>query len=327
MKHVRVASLLAAIACALVAPFVAVPRSEADVIERVVAVVNDDAIFLSELREKAAPYLSRAMSAPTEAQRMQAIRQIYTQVLDHLIDQKLVEQAAEEEEITVTDADVTSAIDNVRQQSGLTGQAFWQAVAEQGFGTEEEYRADIRAQLVHFRLLNERMGNRVNITEEDVQQRYDEEVARARRTAHFDAAQILFPIGDHASASEIARVRRAAEAVRDDIEDQDDFEDAMADHGGRELHNLSQGSLDAELEETLMNLEEGEVSPVVRGSRGFFVFLLRARHYASESIPSYESVRMQLYNQMRQDAMQRQETALMEELRRDASIQRLLDEE
>lgn len=322
----RLAVGLALLASVVSASLVVSP-GRADVIERVVAVVNDDAIFLSELRTKAAPYMSRAMGAPTEAQRMQAIRAIYAQVLDHLIDQKLVEQAAEDEEIVITDADVDSAIDNVRQQSGLEEAEFWDAVAEQGFGTQAEYRADIRSQLLHFRLLNARMGARVNITEEDVQQRYDELVAQARRQARFDCAQILFPVAPGASTAELNRARRAAEALRENIEDEADFEDAMPDHGGRELHNLTQGSLDAELEDTLMHLEEGEVSPVVRGTRGFFVFLLRARHYASESVPEYDAVRMTLYNQMRQDAMQHQETALMEELRRQAAIQRMLDEE
>lgn len=326
MRRARVAIGLALLGSVLSLPLAA-SRGRADVIERVVAVVNDDAIFLSELRTKAAPYMSRAMGAPTEAQRLQAIRAIYRQVLDHLIDQHLVDQAAEEEEITVTDADVNSAIDNVRQQSGLETAAFWQAVAEQGFGTEAEYREDIRSQLVHFRLLNARMGARVNITEEDVQQRYDELVAQARRQARFDAAQILFPLPDHASPTEISRARRQAEALREDMESIEDFEDAMPDHGGRELHNLSQGTLDSEIESTLLNLEDGEISPVVQGSRGFFIFLLRARHYASDTVPAYESVRMNIYNEMRQTAMTAQETALMEELRRQASIQRMLDDE
>lgn len=322
--HARIAAGLA-LATAITTLPLAISHGRADIIERVVAVVNDDAIFLSELREKATPYMSRAMGAPTEAQRLQAIRSIYTQVLDHLIDQHLVEQAAEEEEIAVTDADVDSAIDNVRDQSGLDPAAFWEAVAEQGFGTEAEYRADIRSQLIHFRLLNARMGNRVNITEEDVLQRYEETVAQARRQARFDAAQILFPITPGAGAPEINRARHAAESLRASIHDQHDFEDAMPDHGGRELHNLTQGSLDAELEDTLLHLEDGEVSSVVRGTRGFFVFLLRARHYASESVPTYDGQRMAIYNQMRQQAMQHQETALMEELRRGAAIERRLD--
>ena len=62
-----VLALLSMLAAPLAMP------ARADVVERVVAVVNDDAVFLSELRTKAAPYLARAMSLPAR-QRDAAIR-------------------------------------------------------------------------------------------------------------------------------------------------------------------------------------------------------------------------------------------------------------
>ena len=46
--------------------------AKAEVIERVVAVVNEKAIFLSELRRRAAPFLDRIMQAPSQAQQMAA---------------------------------------------------------------------------------------------------------------------------------------------------------------------------------------------------------------------------------------------------------------
>jgi peptidyl-prolyl cis-trans isomerase SurA len=303
----------------------AASTGRAEVIERVVAVVNDDAIFLSEVRQKAAPFVSRAMAAPTEAQRLAAIEQIYCQVLDHLADQRLVEQAAEEGDITVTDADVDRAIQTVREQAGLGVAAFWAAVAEQGFGTQEEYRADIRAQLLHFRVLNERMGSRINITEEDVRRRYDELMAQARRRARFDAAQIMVPLAPTANATQVARARREAEGIRSEIEDEADFEEAFETYDGRELRGLEQGDLDPDLEEALLALEPGQVSGVVRGSRGFFVFMLRSRQLASEEIASYDTIRMDIYNEMRQAAMQHQEETMIEELRRDAAIERRMD--
>ncbi len=299
--------------------------SRADVIERVAAVVNDDAVFLSEVRQKAAPYVARAMSAPTEAQRMAAIEQIYTQVLDHLIDQRLVEQAADEADIVVSDADVDRAIQTVREQAGLSEADFWAAVAEQGFGNETEYRTDIRAQLLHFRVLNERMGSRINITEEDVRRRYDEQLAQARRRARFDAAQIMVPLTPTASPAQVARAQREAEGIRGEIHDQADFERAFETYDGRELRGLEQGDLDPDLEEALLALEPGQVSQVVRGTRGFFVFLLRNRQLASAEIEPYDAVRMEIYNEMRQAAMQHQEETMIEELRRDAAIERRLE--
>jgi peptidyl-prolyl cis-trans isomerase SurA len=296
------------------------------VIERVACVVNDDAIFLSEVRQKAAPFVARAMGAPTEAQRLAAIEQIYSQVLDHLVDQALVAQAAEEADIVVSDADVDRAIETVRTQAQLEEAEFWAAVAEQGFGTQAEYRADIRAQLLHFRVLNERMGSRVNITEEDVRRRYDELMAQARRRASFDAAQIMVPLAPGASPSQVLRAEREAEEIRSAIEGQDDFEEAMEEHAGRELRGLAQGDLDPDVEEALLALEPGEVSQVVRGTRGFFVFMLRERQLASEDIAAYDEVRMEIYNEMRQSAMQHQEETMVTELRRDAAVECRLEE-
>ncbi len=156
-------------------------RTHAEVIERVVVVVNDDAIFLSELRQEAAPYVFRAERAPTVAARRAAIEQTYAAVLERLIDRTLVEQAAEEDQIVVSDADVDRAISAVRERTGIQSRAvFWQTVAEQGFGTQAEYRVAVHAQLLHLRVLETRMGGRTNIIEADVRGRYEELVSRAR---------------------------------------------------------------------------------------------------------------------------------------------------
>jgi len=296
-----------------------------DVIERVVAVVNDDAIFLSELRSKAAPRLSGAVSsARTEAERLTAIRSVYEEELDHLIDDQLIGQAATAESITVSATDVENAITNVRSQTRLPAEQFWQLVREQGF-TEEEYRRDIRQQLLRYKVLNQRVRGRVNITEEDVRRRFDEVVAQARRRSRYNAAFVLITIPDGASATEVAALARRAEEVRASIVDVDTFEDAMDTVGGGELGWLSQGDLESDLETALAGLDEDDISSPVRGASGFFIFLLRERDTATGALPSYDAVRMDIYRGMLQEAETRQEPAFVEELRRATTIERRLE--
>ena len=298
--------------------------THAEVIERVVAVVNDDAIFLSELRTKAAPYLARAMRLPTETQRMEAIQQIYTQVLGQLIDERLMEQIAEDEEITVSAAEVEDAIENVREQAGLGPTQFWQAVREQGM-TEAQYRQDLRRQLLHFKVLNQRVRSRVNITEDDVRRRYDEEAARARRSSRFRAEAILVDLPEDASASEVASGRREAERIRSTIDDEASWREAFEDTDGVDLGWLSEDDLAEELSGVLLTMEVGDISEPVRGPAGFFMFRLLDREQASDAMPPYDEVRMDVYRQMLQDAMQRQETLFLEEIRRSAEIERRLE--
>ena len=297
----------------------------AEVIERVVAVVNDEAIFLSDLRQKAAPFLRRAAQAPTESQRMAAIQQIYTQLLDRMIDERLILQAADEENVSVSTAEVANAIQNVRTQSGLEEREFWEAVRAQGF-TPQQYRRDVRSQLLRLKVINQRVRGRVNITEEDVRRRYDEMAVRARRESTFEAEYMRFPLPADASATEIHQALQDAQEIRDAIETEEDFELAMDEHGGGATGSISQRDLAPELAEALHALEEGEISPPVRSeaSNAIFIFRLLERSQLSEALPSYERVRMELYQEMMQEAMTRQEALFLEELRRRAIIERRL---
>lgn len=306
--------------CVLVASMLAGASSaKAEVIERVVAVVNDDAIFLSELRRRAGPFLERAMAEPSQAARMAAIEQLYQQLLERMIQEELFIQAADRMQVSVTRAEVDRAIGNVQRQSGLSDADFWEAVRAQGF-TTEQYRSDVRRQLLRLKVLNNRARGRVNITEEQVRERYDMMIARQRRELSYSPDQIFIAVPSGASATEIAAARARAQEVRDSIESADDFAQAMATVGGGSLGTLRQGDLPEAVENVVLGLDPGEISQPVRGPAGFHIFLLRDRQAGAANAPAYDQVRMQVYQQMMEEAMAHQEEIFLAELRRQAVI-------
>ena len=87
-----------------------------------------------------------------------------------MIDEELIQQSARDLQLRVTNADVDRAIDNVRTQSGLSEDEFWDAVRAQGFA-EAQYRGDVRRQLLRLKVLNNRARSRINVTEEDVKEK------------------------------------------------------------------------------------------------------------------------------------------------------------
>jgi peptidyl-prolyl cis-trans isomerase SurA len=296
----------------------------AEVIERVVAVVNDDAIFLSDLRQKAAPFLSRAMNAPTEAERMSAVRTIYTQLLERMIDERLILQVAEDENITVSATEVNQGISNVRQQSQLSETDFWAAVRQQGF-SPAQYRRDVRQQLVRLKVLNQHVRGRVNITEDDVRRRYDESSARARRHSVFEACYVRVALAGDGSASELHRAVQEPTAARRQIRQWSDFEALMDERRGSCTGRISEGDVAPELADVLATLEEHQVSEPVRTADAVFLLGLQSREQGTSEVPSYESVRMRVYNEMMQEAMASQEQHYLEELRRRATVTRRLE--
>ncbi len=119
----------------------------ADVVEQVAAVVNDEAIWLSEVRRRAAPFVPQIMAADSQAERVALRERLYTEILDRLIDEELIRQAATRMSLRVSSEDVERAIANVRRQNNLGEPEFWEAVREQGF-TPAQYRDDLRRQLL-----------------------------------------------------------------------------------------------------------------------------------------------------------------------------------
>lgn len=301
-------------------------RAHAEIVERVVAVVNDEAIWLSELRLKASPFIRRAMQAPTQAQRLEAVTQIYRDVLDRMIDERLILQVAAEEQVRVQQREVEEAIDNVRNQSGLSDADFWRAVRAQGF-TEEQYRSDVRRQLMRLKVINLRVRGRVNITEEDVRRRYDESAVRARRESTFEANYIRLPLPEGANATQIHAAMDEAQRIRSSIVDDTDFALAMDEHGGGSTQRISEHDLAPELAEALLALDEHEISQPVRTENAIFIFQLEDRDQAASDLPNYEASRMTIYREMMQEAMSRQEGLFVDELRRRAQIDRRLSEE
>lgn len=294
----------------------------ADVIERVVAVINDDAVFLSDLRRRAVPFLPQVASASSETERLARMEQLYGELLDHLIEEKLFEFAARKMRVRVMDADVNRAIKNVQRQVGLEGDAFWEAVREQGL-TEAQYRHDLKRQLLRLKVLNERVRSRVNITEEDVRRKYDERLRRAMQKMRFRASHCFLPVSEGASATDVKAVRQQAEEARQGLS-ASTFSQCVDAHGGGDLGWLSQGDLPADLEKELHALQPGEVSSPVRGSSGYHIFLVHERERGDADIPPFEQVKEKLFRQMLDKAMSRQEKAFLDELRREAVISKKL---
>ncbi|MBN1653790.1 MAG: SurA N-terminal domain-containing protein [Deltaproteobacteria bacterium] len=299
--------------------FATVQASAAEVIEQVVAVVNEDAILLSDLRQQAAPFLRHALGGATsDAQQKQEVQKLYRQLLEQMINQKLIQQTANEMRITVSKIEIDQAIDNVRRQNNLDEQAFWDAVRDQGY-TPQQYREDIRKQLINLKVTNQRIRSRASVTEEEIRERYEKSMRQARRALRFRAAHVYFELAPEASATEVKNVRETAEAVRAQLS-LDNFDAAAEKYGGGDLGWLSQGDLPEPLEKALLNLSVQEISQPVRGPSGIHIFILRERQSGAEKLPAFEETRESIQQKLMEEAMTRQQQLFLEQIRGKAII-------
>jgi peptidyl-prolyl cis-trans isomerase SurA len=288
-----------------------------DVIERVVAIVNDKPILLSELRRRAAVLVPQALQAPSEAERVKQVATLYREVLERIIDEQLIASTAESLSIRAEKEDEDRAIQSIQAQSGLSDAEFWEAVKEQGM-SPWEYRQDIKRQVLRLKMLNQRVRGRIHISEEDIRQRYLDVSRQARNVEQYNVAHILIPIDAGSSPQEMQRRAALAKKVHSQATPQN-FEKFTTTYGGGDLGWIKQGDLPEQLEATIRGLQPNHISQPVRGLSGFHIFLLRQIQQGGQ-IPSYEEVKQSIYRALVEQRMAREEQIFIKDLRRKAAI-------
>jgi peptidyl-prolyl cis-trans isomerase SurA len=134
------------------------PNAEARIVDRVVAVVADTPIFLSDLRARATSHLLRLDTAAPEnydegMKRTASETEMFREVLDRLIDEELVGQAAGAARITVTGSEIDEALDRVAKQSKLTRAELLAEAKKQGV-EPAAYRAELFRQILEGKWLS-----------------------------------------------------------------------------------------------------------------------------------------------------------------------------
>jgi len=128
------------------------------VIEGVVAVVGREAIFASELRARAKPFLQQVdRDNPDDAAKRAAARaQATSALLDRMIEERLIAGAANKARIAVTPDEVDRALDTVASAQKLTRAALLRAAGDKGL-QEQAYRDELRRQVLEGKVLMRRV--------------------------------------------------------------------------------------------------------------------------------------------------------------------------
>ncbi|MDJ0920722.1 MAG: SurA N-terminal domain-containing protein [Henriciella sp.] len=183
---------------------------EGQQIEGIVAIVNDDPISYTDVRQRARMLLlSLGGREPTQ----QEIQQITAQALEQLIDEKLQLQEATEFEVEVSDEDIQNSLENLAQQSGITREVLMNSMLEAGINPaslEEQTRADIAWR----RIMGGLYGSRIRISQNQIQ----EELAQLRAAAQKEQFLMseIFLYAPTPDEQEQALV--AANSIREQIE-------------------------------------------------------------------------------------------------------------
>jgi peptidyl-prolyl cis-trans isomerase SurA len=294
-------------------------------LERVVAVVNDAIILQSELDARLQPVMQEAQNIPDENERKRRIAKLTGQVLDDMVNEELIVQAAEAAKIEVDSSEVQAALDEIKQQNNLDDAGLQQALVAQGYSLQN-YKSDLRRQLLRFRAINTIVGPKVNITEEDIHARYDQMQRRSEQVSAVRISDILIKVPDHATEQQVADAKAKATSALDRVKGGEDFatvakelsDDDSTKSTGGELGWFERGSVNPDWEGIVFGMDKGEVRGPVSGPQGLYV--LKVTDVKANTLKPYPEMKEQLSRELRRRELDKQTQTWVDELRKKAYI-------
>ncbi len=296
------------------------------VLDRVVAVVNDEALTLSEIQEEGQPVVRKIFQDFVGQERERRLEEAEKQLMDDLIDRRLMYQVAKREGTLPSEAEVNGAIEDLKKNNNVTDDAQFRAMLRSEGLTLEQVRRNIGERLAIARLVGRQLRSSIIITEEELQKYYQDNQEKYRRTPQAQIRHIFFGLS---TGADEAAIRARAEEARQKLQAGADFgqiareySSASAGETPGELLTVHRGDLAPEIEAAAFSLPAGGVSSPIRTESGYH--LIKVEQIQVESVVPFAEVRDAIRDQLFQEKFEPKRKDWLASLRAQAFIQILV---
>jgi len=210
----KVSVIAAACAALLLSAGTASPR----VIDGVVALVNEEPVTFSEVRESVSEGMGIPVGDADALLREERDPRAVLRWIEALVDSVLVRKELEKLGQPIAEGEIDKAVESVRKGNGMTEAQFAEVLGKEGISTSA-YRRRIRWQMERGAIVRARKFKEVTVTESEVRDYFRESGERFLVGAQVRIETLFFPIaaspspGEDAAQARIA-VQQAAEAVK-----------------------------------------------------------------------------------------------------------------
>lgn len=303
----------------------ATASASSEVVDRIVAVVNEDIILLSELQERMRPYTQRIKQQGFDAEKeRQMLFKVREEMINRMVDEKLTDQEIKRKEINVDDAEVDRTIERIKQANSFTDEDLREYLEKEQMSMED-YRAKIKEQVLRSRLVNYEVKSRIVITEEEIQAYYDSHPELYGGKISYHLRNILMRIPDYATDDEKEAVRVRMQDIRSRIDAGESFAELAVAYSqsptaaeGGDLGVIEQATLSPQIQTALEGLKSGQTTEVLETDQGFQLFYVEAINQ-DEGKP-LETVRDEIQQKLFTEVVDKKFVSWLDALRSQSTI-------
>lgn len=291
--------------------------AKAEVVDRVVAVINDSIITLSELNAAAA--MATEKLSPADKKDGKRAEELRSKMLDGLIEQKLVKQAADKAGIDISEREIDLAVDDIKRQNGLTQESLLLALAQSGL-TYKEYREQLKEQIRQVKFINKEIRSKILVLPEDIEAYWRQHRNDFISPPSYRLNMIFIPSAD----KEVYKLK--LKAVEDGIKKGEPFgelaraySEGFGAASGGEMGWMKAGELDKSVEDAASKLKAGSIAgPMVNSEGAYFIELVEMKAAAQTPL---EEVKDRIQDKLFKKTMDERFDFWLEEVKKYAHIE------
>jgi peptidyl-prolyl cis-trans isomerase SurA len=310
--------------CTLSAPVLGQVAGK-QLVDRVIAVVNDEVITQSEFDIVFRPIYEQIKSAYQGEDLQRQVHDVRLKLLNQLIEDRLVYQEAKEAGIEILDSEIREEVEKFKKQ--FPDEDTYQREIDRIGLSQEDLEQQFRERLSISRLHQYVIRSKVIVSPTEVQQYFEEHKDTFVQKDEIDAWSITIQKSDDAVLKGIKDedAFARAESIREQLSQGADFEelakahseDAGAANGGH-VGFVQEGNFLAGIDEVIFSLPENSYSEVLETERGYHVFKVGERK--AGKVLSFEEAREKIRDFLFMGKAHKRFTGWMEELKQKSYI-------
>jgi len=295
---------------------------KAEIVDGIVAVVNNEVVTQAELNAILLPLYTQYKSTYSDEELLMKIDEAKKNILYQLIEDKLILQEAHKIGMPATDEEVAERLEQIKSQFS-SSEEFKSALASQGL-TVVDLKEKYREQLIKEKMVNREVRSRVSVTPIEIALFYEKNEDDFNLPAQVKVMTIMIRKSEADPESNTDSLKKI-KMIELKMAEGEDFtklareysQDPSAVDGG-DMGYINKGQMMKKIDEVIFSLQPGEISETIETPVGYHVFkIVEVKEAGAES---FDEARMQIENYLFQEKAKERFDEWMTNLKENAYI-------